>query len=274
MDSESFRKILGVNSSSTPGEIKKSYKALVRRYHPDNSDTGNEDKFREIHHAYKMLTDASYAYKETPKIQPVILKTSITLEQAVFGFTVVNQLTKLNVCVNKEGAVESEVNHKVIELIDVIPKGTLKFPHAVMRSGVDFGGGDKLTVISTYLLEDHPYYKVTPEGQIYINIEIEALQAMKGAKIDVETLFGTRKLRVPAGTVPGDSLLIKKHGHLPPLMVKISGIKYPRKAQMQGNSDYNSLDINWESEDALDKKEQEDLDELFNKLGGKPTEGM
>lgn len=270
--SDDFRKLLGVNPNSSPGEIKKNYKALVRKYHPDNPDTGDADKFREIHHAYKMVTDPSYAYKDEKKDQPIVLKTSVTIHQAVFGSVFVHKLTKMNYGAKKEDSENVEVNHVVAELVDSIPKGTLKFPHAVVRNNVDFGG-QKMTVIASYMLEEHEYYKVNSEG-MFVNIEIEAIQALKGAKVEVQTLFGIRKLRIPAGTVPGDTFTIKKHGHLDPLIVKISNIKYPRKAQMQSSSDYSSLDINWSNEEEMDKKEQEDLDELFNKLGGKPEGGL
>lgn len=269
MNSDEFKKSLGIGPGDSPEDMKKKYRALVRVYHPDNPDTGNPDKFREIHHAYKMLTDPSYSYKEAPKVQPVILKTNVTVEQAVFGCTFVHYLTKLTPSVNKEGAEEMIAKHSVVELVDIIPKKTLKFPHAIIRNNVDFDG-KKVTVIVTYLLTEHDYYKVTPDGQMYVNLELEALQALKGTKVEIQTLFGIRKLRIPPGTVPGDSFLIKKHGGLDPLMVKISDIKYPRKAQMQGNENYKSLNIDWEKEAELDKKEQDDLDELFNKLGGKP----
>lgn len=271
MDLNNHQKALGVGPGSSPEEIKKNYRALVRKYHPDNPNTGDPDKFREIHHAYKMLTDPSYSYKEEPKIQPIILKTSIKIEQAVFGSLFVHELTKVNPAVQKEGTEEPEatVRHTALELIDKIPKGTLKFPHAVVRNNMDFDN-QKITIIVTYNLEEHPYYKVSPDGQMYVNLELEPMQALKGTKVEIQTLFGLRKLRIPAGTVPGDSFLIKKHGHLDPLMVKISDIRYPRKAEMKDNSNYSSLNIDWANEEELEKKELEDLDSLFDKLGGKP----
>lgn len=267
MNSDDFKKVLGIGPNPTPEETKKSYRALVRIYHPDNPNTGDAEKFKEIHHAYKMLTDPSYSYKEEPKIQPIILKTSIKLEQAVFGSLFVHELTKINPAIQKEDVKESKstVKHTIIELIDRIPKGTLVFPHAIMRNNVDFDG-QKITIIITYSLEEHSYYKVAPDGQVFVNLELEPMQALKGAKIEIQTLFGVRKLRIPAGTVPGDSFLIKKHGHLNPLMVKISDIKYPRKSEMKNNHSYSSLNIDWINEEELDTKEQEDLDDLFNKL--------
>ncbi|KAI8333686.1 hypothetical protein BC941DRAFT_114064 [Chlamydoabsidia padenii] len=43
---------LGISKSSTPDEIKKAYRRLALRYHPDkNPDSA--DKFKEISHAYE-----------------------------------------------------------------------------------------------------------------------------------------------------------------------------------------------------------------------------
>ncbi|KAF8971504.1 hypothetical protein BDZ97DRAFT_1913979 [Flammula alnicola] len=50
--------VLGVKPDATPAEIKKTYFALARKYHPDtNPDKGARDKFVEIQDAYDILKD-------------------------------------------------------------------------------------------------------------------------------------------------------------------------------------------------------------------------
>ncbi|MGL9942412.1 J domain-containing protein [Enterococcus faecalis] len=53
---ETYRKILGVKQGDSKEEIKKQYRTLVKKYHPDkNSDPEANTKFKEIVTAYEKL---------------------------------------------------------------------------------------------------------------------------------------------------------------------------------------------------------------------------
>ncbi len=50
--------VLGVEKSATPQDIKKAYRRMARKYHPDVSDEPNaESRFKEVNEAYEVLSD-------------------------------------------------------------------------------------------------------------------------------------------------------------------------------------------------------------------------
>jgi len=55
---QDYYQILGVPRSAEKSEIKKAYRKLARKYHPDvNQDGGSEDKFKQVNEAYEVLKD-------------------------------------------------------------------------------------------------------------------------------------------------------------------------------------------------------------------------
>ena len=61
---EDYYKILGLNTSATGDEIRRAYRILARRYHPDvNPGKKSEDKFKSISEAYKILSDKAKKMK-------------------------------------------------------------------------------------------------------------------------------------------------------------------------------------------------------------------
>jgi DnaJ-class molecular chaperone len=55
---KNYYQILEVKTTATSAEIKKSYRLLSKRYHPDvNSNIDSEENFKKISEAYETLSD-------------------------------------------------------------------------------------------------------------------------------------------------------------------------------------------------------------------------
>src|SRR5665213_1572725 len=59
MAKKDFYDILGIKKSASPEEIKKAYRQMAIKFHPDKNpgDKASEDKFKEAAEAYEILSD-------------------------------------------------------------------------------------------------------------------------------------------------------------------------------------------------------------------------
>ena len=64
-DKRDYSEVLGVSKSASADEIKKAYRSLAKKYHPDMNpgDKDAEVKFKEVNEAYDVLSDADKRQK-------------------------------------------------------------------------------------------------------------------------------------------------------------------------------------------------------------------
>ena len=58
-DKRDYYEVLGLSKGASDDEIKKSFRKLAKKYHPDLNpgDTSAEEKFKEVNEAYGVLSD-------------------------------------------------------------------------------------------------------------------------------------------------------------------------------------------------------------------------
>jgi molecular chaperone DnaJ len=64
INSDDYYKVLGVSRDATAKEMKRAYRKLAVKHHPDknpNDTEGAEERFKRIGEAYEVLTDAKKA---------------------------------------------------------------------------------------------------------------------------------------------------------------------------------------------------------------------
>jgi len=261
MEYKDYYKILGVERDTSQTDLKKAYRKLARKYHPDVSkESDAEERFKEVNEAYEVLGDAEkrsqydtlgsnyqngqnfnpppgwdggfdfsqfgagggqgqpaggagfsdffesmfgggmggagfqqgghQGYQQAPPKPPSqTASVSIDLEDVYFGGS-----TRVVLAGGKQ------LNVK-------IPKG-IEEGKKIRLSGKSSNGGDLLLKIN---IKKHPRYKV--EGRnISVDLPIAPWEAALGTSIEVETLSGKLKLKIPAGSVSGQKMRLKGRG--------------------------------------------------------------
>jgi len=94
-----------------------------------------------------------------------------------------------------------------------IPKGVtdgerLRLPG---KGGKGVNGGANGNLYLTIALQPHPLYRVTGHD-LYLDLPLAPWEAALGASVDVPTLGGAVRLKVPPGTNTGQKLRLGKRG--------------------------------------------------------------
>ncbi|NLY04232.1 MAG: DnaJ domain-containing protein [Campylobacter sp.] len=249
--SDSLYETLGVDKNASNDEIKKAYRKLPRKYHPDiNKDSDAENKFKEINAAYEILSDDEKRAQYDARGDSMFGGQNFSdFARSTEGMGDLNDILR-NIFgggfsssgFNTNGGFNSGFGGGFAEDLDIEARLNLDFDTAVMGgekhislngenikiripAGVD--NGDKLRVrgkgrtssrsnmrgdvILTINVESNNLYK--REGDdLYKNVDIDLKTALFGGKVDVDTYKKNVTIKIGENTKNGQKIRLKGYG--------------------------------------------------------------
>lgn len=178
--------ILKIKQNASRAEIKSAYYKLAKLYHPDNTQTGNAEKFREINIAYKCLIEKNVKATNTFSLVPdIFVDIEISLFEAYNG------------CVKK-------FNWNGIDKKIRIPKG-IRSQQVVIepKQGNTLKSGEIGDIIATILIKREPNYSF--EDNILVqDVDIDIIKALIGGKELIKNIDGKSiRVDIPQGFQEG-----------------------------------------------------------------------
>jgi curved DNA-binding protein len=227
---------LGVNRTASADEIKKAYRSMAMKHHPDRG--GDTSKFKEIEEAYRTLSDPQkkqiYDLGGDPNNNSGMGGFEFNsgnfddiLRNFGFGFrprqrqnqsiSIIVAITLEEVLTGKELDAEITMPGGVRKLINInIPVGVeqgqqIKYPQMGSQSISSLPPGDLIVNIQ---IQSHPVYQ-RERLNIFCDKRISVSEAMLGTEVEIITLDKKKlTITVPPGTQP-DTLLNCKGEGLP-----------------------------------------------------------
>ena len=260
----------GVYEITDQKAVKKAYRTLALKHHPDQG--GDEEKFKEIHHAYKMLTDPSFAikeYKHKNKGQKNLdakFNIVVNFEQAFFGDEITLTFSPIHlddegkpVTINKDKDVHMEGNVFKIRIPEGTAPGSEKRIH---KKGLIQGDRQGDFIICFQVQPHHKFQLSGSDTHCSERIPLDLM--LTGGELDVQTMWGIMTCEIPPATRPGDRIQVSnagvaKVGHHYVIVDPI----YPDKQELKDKDVWKKLGIKWEK---YEKDLEEDFDEIYEKL--------
>jgi curved DNA-binding protein len=265
MAARDYYHILGVSKSASDEEIKRAYRKLAMKYHPDRNPNKKEaeERFKEINEAYAVLSDKEKK-KQYDTFGAEGFQQRFTQEDIFRGFNMEEILSNLfggrgrresrfggrsgfdfgdffgrqagyedmgrmpqrgedivyEIAISLEEAasggekrVSYRKNGKVEEISVKIPRG-IPSGKKLRLSGKGMegrNGGPQGDLYLQVSIKEHPFFK--REGDdLLVEKEIHFSEAVLGTTIEVPTLEGMKKVKIPPGTQSHTKMRLKGLG--------------------------------------------------------------
>lgn len=255
MEYKDYYQVLGLKKGATPEEIKKAYRKLALKYHPDKNQ-GNkeaEEKFKEINEAYAVLSDpkkkeqfdqfGASGFHQRYSQEDIFRGFDVgdlfkdmgygtdDIFYRIFGaggdhrsrmrarkqrgedFTMELQVTFSEAYFGAEkrvaflrGGVREELSVKV-------PAGVADGAKLrIAGKGGDGAGGGPAGDLYLVVKTGADAHFTREDDDIMVERTIRLTEAALGTSLDVPTMEGTRRIKIPAGIQPGTKIRLKGFG--------------------------------------------------------------
>jgi len=205
-----FYSVLQIDKTSTFLEIKKNYRKLVVKYHPDKNNGSKEceEKLKEINEAYECLSDsrkkAAYDKVQSEKqnefftskkqytTKTDVHKVNITLEEAFFG------------CTKQVNVIDKNNQYRPFTVI--IPRG-VSTGQTLVVSGNRFVDQFYINIF----IHSHSFFE--REGaDLFCNITVPYIVSLDGGTVDLPWFDGVYKLNLKRDIHTGNRIPLQGMG--------------------------------------------------------------
>jgi curved DNA-binding protein len=252
---------LGVSRDASPEEIRRAYRALARKYHPDvNKEAGAEDRFKEISEAYEVLRDADKRARYDQLGANWRAGQDVSQEpdfggfdgfrgfgadgvrfdfggdefsdffSGLFGSRSRGRGTNGSERFSRRGADQEAVLELSLEEVAAggkrrisladgrdfevnVPRG-VRDGQRIRLSGegeAGLDGGPSGDLFLRARIRPHPRFRVDGRN-LHTDLPVTPWEAALGATVEVRTLTGTARVRVPAGSSSDRRLRLRGEG--------------------------------------------------------------
>lgn len=230
MSKRDYYEILGLAKNASEDDIKKSYKRLASKYHPDKYPPGAEqqaaeEKFKEAKEAYETLSDTekrrhydSFGHDSGPQFTRRHTTSNQSFDHREFeelfkhafargGFNFEEGLS--GTPKTPSFSINLSLEHAYTgKIVRVDQATTINIPRGV-RSGTKMYVGGKIYRVD---IQPHPKFKRNNDD-LLINVEIGAIEAMLGVGAVLEHLDGVKlQFTIPPGIQHGQVVRLANKG--------------------------------------------------------------
>jgi curved DNA-binding protein len=246
MQYRDYYEVLGLTRSADADELKRAYRKLARKFHPDVSKEKNaEEKFKEVQEAYEVLRDsekrAAYDqlgrdFRNGQQFRPPPDWSQRFGNSGGQRFSDLNGFSDFfsslfgggGVGGGNSGQSDADAGHLDVTVeeafggtkrrVTLNEHGRQRQVDVQIPAGVTEGQplripgiGGRASLIFRIRLRPHHLYEVAGKD-VQIELPLAPWEAALGAKVAVPTLGGTVELTVPAGAQSGQKLRLRARG--------------------------------------------------------------